>query len=96
MLEHEYNTKAAKVKSHSAEVSPELKPILDRMDRLEKKFSKLLDSKDSPKSAKNEQQLFCRYCKRTNHNIEDCKILARKKSAKGSENSDQSAPGTTE
>ena len=96
MLEHEFNTKSAsvKVKAHSAEVPSELKAVLDRMEKLEKNMSKLL-SKESTTSKNESPPLFCKYCKRTNHTIENCRILARK-NAKESGNSAQSTPGTGE
>jgi len=96
MLEHEFNVKSpsVKLKSQSVEVPSELKSVLSRMDKLEKKVSQLL-GKDSKPTNSETSQLFCRYCKRTNHTIEDCRILARKK-AKASENSDQSASGTAQ
>jgi hypothetical protein len=95
MLEHEFNSQTVKVKTQSAEISPDFKALLSRMESMEKKMSKLFEKKNSSSAAKGESSLFCRYCKRTNHNIEDCKILARKDNKKKG-NGEQSTPRTGE
>ena len=93
-LEHEFQVKSVKVKVQSVETT-KLDKIMGRLDSLEKQMSLLAKpskqtSVASTASAAN--NLFCKYCKKSNHVIEDCRVLARK-NAKAQENCEQSTPG---
>lgn len=87
MLELEYQPKSVNVKAQS--VPSDFDKLQSRMDKIEKMLSKLTEKSEQKDGT---TSLFCRYCKRTNHVIEDCWVLARKK-AKQQENSSQSTPG---
>lgn len=88
MLEHEFQSKDVKVKSQIVD-SPNLDKVLARLDKLEKQMSKLCNSS---KTESKSGDSFCRYCKKNNHTIDECRILAKKK-ARQQENEEQSAPG---
>ena len=97
-LEHEYQPQSVKVKSQTVDASADTKGIVDRLDKLEKMLTQLVKSKSVANSSDkcgSVTKKTCRYCKKDGHLIDECKILAKKKS-KPQENCDQSLPGTKE
>lgn len=98
MLEQEFQSvnPSAKIKTQSVD-SSDLKKVLDRIEKLEKSLAKVLKGQPTvaTSDAKSEPQTFCRYCKKTNHVIENCYVLARKKAkAEGAGNGGQSVQRT--
>ena len=97
LLEHEFSAMKTKTVKVSFQLAPDWASIDSRLSKLEKAINSFV-SKSSTESNSKEgsasSDLFCRYCKKRGHTIDQCRILQSKNAKKAQQgNAQQPTPG---